>query len=627
MSQVVLVSEAYLTALIPSFKKRICHFCLVDQQKRLETSCRKHSFNLLTGTTASSGVHAHSHVAELHPYTCVSAGLCNQAWYCSAQCQQAHWSGQLPKATADGAAAVTPHSRHLVPHSLTCATLKRFSSIKCDPGMESVIRMCLDAMALEYLEGQPPHRAGSSITESGLHQPVLGYKHNPLVVPQHQTPPHDGQQTPANHQAPHVSPMQPNHETSASASLQQLQSMRIRSESIQTCKQSSSRTWQGLDSIPPSSASGSAKLSVHPSHASHTHQASMESMQTASELGLDSPAEAQDWRATQLPSMTHAELTQLQSHAADFTDKDRRDWLINLRFLRASMQHAQWPGEIWSEDALLDMVGRIASNNFGIYSTRQRRQPQQPKEPATPSKHSDPRAVPGQAMCCHSQSSLSPQSTQRHGNKHFTCEQTQALPHGVEEKQPLPCCASPLTKGDSAIQQSAATQAEASSACSAPEPQEVLPWPLQADAHLHSPLPCSSEPTQGSPLQGSPLPDHRPRQQQPFQPQLLCDEQGSCQVQPSGNRGSKHPAQRLPTKEKPAKEDVVGREMYITASFFNHSCEPNCIKRRLVGQQSGVAVVTALRDIKASRLHCDQHRLFVQDCHWDQCWHSHPPML
>lgn len=43
-SQVVLVSEAYLTALIPSFKKRICHFCLVDHQRRLEASCSKFSF-------------------------------------------------------------------------------------------------------------------------------------------------------------------------------------------------------------------------------------------------------------------------------------------------------------------------------------------------------------------------------------------------------------------------------------------------------------------------------------------------------------------------------------------------------------------------------------------------------
>ncbi|DBA72575.1 TPA: hypothetical protein ACH3X2_010329 [Trebouxia sp. C0005] len=42
----------------------------------------------------------------------------------------------------------------MVPHSLTCAVLKRFSSIKCDSSMESVVRMCLDAMALQLLNTQ-----------------------------------------------------------------------------------------------------------------------------------------------------------------------------------------------------------------------------------------------------------------------------------------------------------------------------------------------------------------------------------------------------------------------------------------------------------------------------------------
>ncbi|KAL0052719.1 hypothetical protein WJX82_006660 [Trebouxia sp. C0006] len=45
--------------------------------------------------------------------------------------------------------------------------------------------------------------------------------------------------------------------------------------------------------------------------------------------------------------------------------------------------------------------------------------------------------------------------------------------------------------------------------------------------------------------------------------------------------------------------DKTSQEMYITASFFNHSCEPNCVKKRVHGQHSGLASVTALRDIKA----------------------------
>ena len=48
------------------------------------------------------------------------------------------------------------------------------------------------------------------------------------------------------------------------------------------------------------------------------------------------------------------------------------------------------------------------------------------------------------------------------------------------------------------------------------------------------------------------------------------------------------------------KEEVIGREMYITASFFNHSCEPNCVKTRKQGSAQGIAAVTALRDIQVS---------------------------
>lgn len=264
------------------------------------------------------------------------------------------------------------------------------------------------------------------------------------------------------------------------------------------------------------------------------------------------------------------------------------------------MQQARWPGHIWSEDTLLDMVGRIASNNFGIYSTRQRLQAQKPQQPAAPSKPCEPRPVPDQAASCQSQCCLSPESIQWRSNEQLASDQTKAMHHNVVEKQPPPRQLSPLAEEDSASQQPASPQAEAFSAA---VPLEVLPWPLQADAHSCSPLPCSSEPAvaEASTPQGSSLTADRAPQRQPFQPDSpaeLFDMQ--CQIEPSSHTRSKHPAKPLPVKERPAKEDVVGREMYITASFFNHSCEPNCIKRRLHGQQSGVAAVSALRDVKAS---------------------------
>ena len=456
--------------------------------------------------------------------------------------------------------------------------------------------MCLDAMALQYLEGKSSHGAEGSCTKSSPTQPDPGYKSDPQGLPQQLMHPSNGQQTPANHQAPRVSPIQPTDVASPHTSWQQLQCMSIHSSS-QTCKQSSSETSQPLESALLSSTSSNAELCVRTSHANRTHTASMHSVQTAPDLCPGLSAETQDLPAAQLPCLTHAELTQLQSHAADFTDKDRRDWLINLRFLRASMQQAHWPGDIWSEDALLDMVGRIASNNFGIYSTRQRLQPQQSQQPAIPSKTCEPRSVPDQAASFQSQGSLSPKLSQRHSNEQLASEQTQAMPHTVVEKPPLPHHVSLLAQGGSALQQPASPQAKAHSAAA---PQEVRPWPLQAKAHSHS---HSSEPAAAqSRTPQSSSPAARPHQQQPFQldsPALVCDKQRFRQIDFATKKCSKRPV-RLPAKERPAKEDVVGREMYITASFFNHSCEPNCVKRCLHGQQSGVATVTALRDIKAS---------------------------
>jgi len=180
--QVVLLSEAYLTALIPSYKKRICHYCLEDHQKRLTVCCSELGLQL----TAAVQPTRYAAVITKLILLCHDAERCNQAWYCSPQCQHAHWAGQA-HATSEGlfsqspassnshsssshfppvptSSSVCAHTRHVVPHSLTCAVLKRFSSIKCDPGMESVVRMCLDAMALQLLKTQAGEHFASDCT-------------------------------------------------------------------------------------------------------------------------------------------------------------------------------------------------------------------------------------------------------------------------------------------------------------------------------------------------------------------------------------------------------------------------------------------------------------------------------
>lgn len=60
--ETVLVSAAYLTALLPSHKKRICAACSHDGGRRLTVHC----------------------------------GSCGEAWYCSEACREAHAACTAP---------------------------------------------------------------------------------------------------------------------------------------------------------------------------------------------------------------------------------------------------------------------------------------------------------------------------------------------------------------------------------------------------------------------------------------------------------------------------------------------------------------------------------------------------
>ena len=276
----------------------------------------------------------------------VPAGLCNQTWYCSALCQEAHLSGQLsqPKdKPAVSPSAVTALSRPRVPHSLTCAVLKRFSSIKCDPGMESVIRMCLDAMALQYLQNtdQPTQSITTALPAASSNQLASGYTYASPELPQQFT--HlAGPQTPTTQPASQISFT---HTPAHNAIQQQLQGISMQSSGLLSGDSS-----QPEESAGQSAPSSIAESCVSTPSAPKTHPESLESMQIRSAPVVSQGVPAAELPAAQLPCLTHAHLTQLQSHAADFTDKDRRDWLVSLRFLRAAMQHADWPGDIWSEN-------------------------------------------------------------------------------------------------------------------------------------------------------------------------------------------------------------------------------------------------------------------------------------
>ena len=278
----------------------------------------------------------------------------------------------------------------------------------------------------------------------------------------------------------------------------------------------------------------------------------------------------------QLPPLTHQDLLHLQSHAADFADKDRRDWLINLRFLRSSMQQAGWPGPIWSEDELLDVVGRIASNNFGIYTTKDRPQAQ-------------------------SQSACSQATAQKGGA---------ASAEVASLREAVPIADSNGTKAGECVVCSALPQAEHRSGFLL----DTVPlWPMQADAAQLAKQGAGPHPDADSQSDGTPAAASHatgPKDLDSALGLLSVDEQSNG-PELSGNGTTQQHPETQPIKaetgltavgKKVAKEDVIGREMYITASFFNHSCEPNCVKQRVHGQQAGTASVTAIQNIKVSSL-------------------------
>ena len=285
----------------------------------------------------------------------------------------------------------------------------------------------------------------------------------------------------------------------------------------------------------------------------------------------------------QLPLLAHQDLLQLQSHAADFADKDRRDWLINIRFLRSSMQQATWPGPIWPESELLDVVGRIVSNNFGIYTSRQRQQPH----------HSLPNAQEDGAPAGEASSSSALQSA---SSLHSGSNGGEATGDPKGHWLPL------------------ATPKPASSS------QSVMPWPMQAATEQLVRSDSMSPPHGNSTADVCdtqrlfPALDSAVGALSVVGPAQCCTQQSkSSASRPTEAELSQVQRGRAASGIQKAKEDVIGREMYITASFFNHSCEPNCVKKRVHGQHSGLASVTALRDIKVNSLPQLMHLL---SCFW-----------
>lgn len=352
------------------------------------------------------------------------------------------------------------------------------------------------------------------------------------------------------------------------------------------------------------------------------------------------------------------------------------------------MQQSDWPG-IWSEEVLLDMVGRIAANNFGIYFGKRRQQTGSAAEP----QQQHPVQQQHQGSLAHqNQGGMKQQQHQgslTHQNQSSTKEEQQhqqqvGAPEHQQEPVDSDLCKHANGGGCNALsngqgREQPQQQMQAASLEGHPSPAEastsshaglpgatgksnaLLMWPMQEARSEATDAASPSEQSLAQATNGlqrwscqcpeltsehqheSITPSHKPSAaalqgflnsaQHPSQAtgrHTVCRDEAGAQLPghtvengntEKGKTEDSKATQQLPlygtssrslvqnSAADPAAalsggEEVIGREMYITASLFNHSCEPNCVKRReqgqALGQAQSMAAVTALRDIEVS---------------------------
>ena len=373
------------------------------------TSCRVLSVH-------SAWLTANSSSRILIPIACLSTAprdVFQARRYCDSACRAEHWA-------AGAAGAACP-----VPHAAVCAVLARFGSLKCDADMESVLRMCLDALALLRQETE------------GVVDPMQGFK-----------PSTDAPGSPAGAGAAcvpdagaHAAACRaPDCVQSASAGLQAYapeaaEAARVlggapapgpsapagapcgaagAAASCAPCtgeNASGSRGRNPIQGYEPGArpnAHGAASQGPDPDQGCEASpDQGCEPSQHAERHGAAGlgPDRSHGPDPSRRPALCHADLLRLQDHSADLPPRDRADWLKALRFLSHALAAEGWPPlpvlgpGPWSgsgldaragkpavsagcegfdpdpgaataridPQALLGLVGRICTNNFGVF--------------------------------------------------------------------------------------------------------------------------------------------------------------------------------------------------------------------------------------------------------------------
>lgn len=340
--------------------------------------------------------------------------MCWAPRYCGPACRAEHWA-------AGAAGAARP-----VPHAAVCAVLARFGSLKCDADMESVLRMCLDALALlrQETEGPAEPMQGSD--------PSVGPPGSPAGAGAACVP-HAGA-----HAAAFRAPVQ-----GASAGL--------RAGTLKAAE--TSRALMGAPAPGPAAPAGApcgaagAAAGCAPCTGEHSgggrrgHDPIIQGCESSVRMGAHGaasqgpdpdrscdpsqhaemhgaanpgPDPSHGPEPSRRPALRHADLLRLQDHSADLPPRDRADWLKALRFLSHALAAEGWPhlpvlgSGPWSgsgsdalcragtpaveparrartagcegfeldyaaaaarmdPQALLGLVGRICTNNFGVF--------------------------------------------------------------------------------------------------------------------------------------------------------------------------------------------------------------------------------------------------------------------
>ncbi|KAK9836665.1 hypothetical protein WJX74_005563 [Apatococcus lobatus] len=277
----------------------------------------------------------------------------------------------------------------------------------------------------------------------------------------------------------------------------------------------------------------------------------------------------------------------LQDHAAELGKRERLEWLSALTFLRQALVKACWP-EIPSLDELLPLVGRIISNSFGTYPDRGAQDSTeddlltqaadkadnvyQPLVSALSLPNAAAQMSPQHSLHGPGGSQLLPQFP----SAEPSCSSiSPACQPGMQQRQPPRALLPHACRAN--IAEETRSDLPAESSC-----QDMLSGSLQQRASQRARKPSTG-------LQHPDVAGPKGAQTQSIDVKAKCapttdPADGMDDGKQQGSGGllvSESPvldADNFPRH--PRSETSVGRVLFLQASFFNHSCHPNCYVHR-----------------------------------------------